>query len=210
MTELSAQLNLTVVASNHTIVNGVASDVFSTLRNATSDLVLDLMNTLSLGAEAFTLYDVQAEYMHPYDGYIIIKGALPPPPPPPVLLPYNGSAQTATEVQATVEAVTTAVTTVVVTAVAGAVAGSVAGAVAGAVGSSVGGAVGSAAGGAAAGGGAGGAGGGAGGGGALPLVMGAQRFSLSGGLAAEQSELDAGVSGAKRHHRRRDSVASLL
>jgi len=85
-----------------------------------------------------------------------------------------------TEVTEAVSTVTTAVTAAVVVAVASSVAGAAAGAVAGA----------------SAGGSAGGAGGSAGGGGgiALPLVLGAQRAGLSGGLAVRKSDIDAGVS----------------
>ena len=111
---------------------------------------------------------------------------LPPPRPPQQLVPTEVSAQT---VETTSPQAVAAASAAVSAAVAGAIAGAVAVAVAGAVAGSVGGSVGGAAGGGA-GGGAGGAGGAA-----LPLVMGAQRLSLSSDLPVPQGEMDSGVAG---------------
>lgn len=207
LTELSARVQLSHAASNAATVNMVAVDLFTLLLNA-SGVMADLGASLGLERDAFVLNGVSASYTHPEDGLVNIRSALPPPPPTrpsaepedlasgdneeQLLLSDSGltSALTVEYVPPmTIKAAAETVTAVVAGAVATAVGGAVASAVAGAVGGSVGGAVGGAAGGGAAG---GGAGGGAAGG-VMPLVFGAQRLSLSAGLAVPKGAIDAGV-----------------
>lgn len=112
---------------------------------------------------------------------VLIAPSPPPPTEPPPSTPFVDANAT---LAATVAAVTQGV--------AAALAASVVVSVGASVGASVGGSVGGAAGGAAGGSGAGG--GSSAVGGMLPLAFGAQRFSLSSGMAIEQSELSNGVS----------------
>ena len=200
LTELSARVQLSHAASNAATVNMVAVDLFTLLLNA-SGVMADLSASLGLERDAFVLNGVSASYTHPEDGLVNIQSALPPPPPTRPSAEPEDLASGDNEEQLllsdsvenvppmTIKAAAETVTAVVAGAVATAVAGAVASAVAGAVGGSVGGAVGGAAGGGAAGGGA--AGGAAGG--IFPLVLGAQRLSLSAGLAVPKGAIDSGV-----------------
>ena len=117
------------------------------------------------------------------------------PPSPPSLPP--------TPLDNATDAIVAAVTTYVSSTVAASVGLSVAASVTTSVATSVAASVGAAAAGAGAGagaagatGGASGGGGGGGGGGVMPLVLGVQRFSCSGGLAVDKSEMQSGVSGS--------------
>lgn len=118
-----------------------------------------------------------------------------PPLPPPANVTAEYVAAVAQQVQL---AVVSAVVASTVASVGASVGGAAAGAAAAAAGSAAAGAAGGAAAGGAGGAGAGGAGGaGAAGGAAMfPLVLGAQRFAASDGLACKKSELQSGVAGS--------------
>ena len=189
--ELAAFVRISVVADNLNVVYDTASDLFSVMLNTT---LLRGAVAAGLGVHPHELLvaGLQAEFMHPTDGLVIIAGALPPPPPfVPLMDDADGptSALLVVEEEKIIADTATAVTAAVVTAVAASVATSVGGAVAGSVAGSVGGAAGGAAGGSA----GGSSAGGASGGGALPLIFGAQRFSVSSGLAVEKDPLQTGV-----------------
>ena len=175
LTQLEATIVATSVARDEYVVNEVAMGLFETIRN-----IDGLVSTLSSElANGLTTLSVRAQYMHPSDGLVVIEGTLPPPPP---------SSPPEMTIQEVITATAEAVTAVVATTIATTIAASVASSVASSAGAASIEAAGSAAGGA-----AGGGGGGASGGGVAPFIFGAQRFSMTSGVAANKSQIQSGV-----------------
>ena len=180
ITELSADMIFDgFVASNHTIAANVAASVFILLWNVTS-LQLSLQD---LGIVA----SVTVEYVHPTVGLYVVQELPLTDPGVSQILASQMAPNVATTISTISSLVTASVVAVLVSAVAAAVGGTVVGVVGGAAGTaSASGATGSAAGG----------GGSAGGGAVFPLIMGAQRLTMTADLAVEKSELQTGVAGA--------------
>jgi len=204
MTEVSANVIVSVTTRSGNYTMDTATDVFTNLRD-TSVLMTSLAAVPFIDTSLLQV-GTRVEYVQNDGTRVTLEGGPAASAGEEVIAVEEGSGESPPAVAQTgsildmspeqVASVSGAVSTAVAAAVAASVATAVGGAVAGSVGGAVGGAAGGAAGGGAGGGAAGGGGGGASGAAAvMPLVFGAQRMSASSGLAVNKSALQSGVSG---------------
>lgn len=185
MTELSAQVQWSHLTPGEQYTPDSAQNMLDLMEDV-SDLVGNL-STLAFINAADLAVEPQVVYTDINGTRIVLHHAPPPPSIPLIIAEEPGSGDFPPPVTGNAFAPSVEEVGQVADVVSAAVAAAVAGAVAAAVGSAVAGAVGGAVGGAAGGGGAASASA------AFPLVFGAQRMSVSGGIAVNKSDFQTGV-----------------